>query len=708
MSNFNFDPQNILSPEDKEQAPEPQIAKNPRQKQKKKQTKNDRLGSKTAPAVQDLEEDSTDYIGTYNYYMYYNSLKPKDPRLPKPTYQPKPDLGFIKESRVKDEEDHDQEKAPELESLNFMMNNLSLNSNSNQNQGQNSPFLQSNFLNDSQGEIHRKTSSGKNQEKVGALENYFGEGGWKGEGEGVNSNIFKTPYQNPLSSNVINSQNMSNVSNILPNYQQMPKNNITDWFNGGGKRGGNSMQGNQNGFQNSQNILGQYYNNLSMNNLGIYQQNQMNMGYNIGNEFGNMMNNGSYYDSFNNIKSPIWLQQYPPLNSQYPLTSLPPSFPNGPQFPSQFRPKNPQNRQKKQRNPTAVFQKSSFPPEISAEELLEKALELSKDHNGSRLVQKKYEEGNAFFRAQIFERLRKNILELAQDVFGNYVVQKILQGGEREKVLEIFRSLEGKIYDMSVHMYGCRVVQEMIGVVGKEEVEKVRKELNSHYSTLIEDQNGNHVVQKLIDRLDQGQEQEITYIILSKLNKFCTHQYGCRVIQKLFEKMSMKNRSILVSKIFEFLPDLFNDQYGNYVIQFILENQSELDVKPVYDALAGRVYDMSVNKFASNVIEKALTNGSREQRERIINEIIKKDTEMQESLLTMVKDKYGNYVVQKLIEFSDEKTKNLIVQRIITSQSLKKKEGFSKHVINFIEKLGYNKEKIQAGIGQFEQNQGKN
>jgi hypothetical protein len=62
----------------------------------------------------------------------------------------------------------------------------------------------------------------------------------------------------------------------------------------------------------------------------------------------------------------------------------------------------------------------------------------------------------------------------------------------------------------------------------------------------------------------------------------------------------------------------------------------------------------------------------------------------------MVKDKYGNYVVQKMIEVADQKTKENIVKRIISSQSLKKRDGFckniliiAKHVINFIEKTGF-------------------
>lgn len=69
-----------------------------------------------------------------------------------------------------------------------------------------------------------------------------------------------------------------------------------------------------------------------------------------------------------------------------------------------------------------------------------------------------------------------------------------------------------------------------------------------------------------------------------------------------------------------------------------------------------------------------------------------------DSLLALVKDKYGNYVIQKIIEVSDSSVKDMIIRRIVSSQSLKKRDGFcmflliilAKHVINFIEKLGIN------------------
>jgi hypothetical protein len=46
--------------------------------------------------IENEGEENNEYINSYNYWLYYNSIKPRDPRLPKPTYKPKPDIEFIK------------------------------------------------------------------------------------------------------------------------------------------------------------------------------------------------------------------------------------------------------------------------------------------------------------------------------------------------------------------------------------------------------------------------------------------------------------------------------------------------------------------------------------------------------------------------------------------------------------------------------------
>ena len=91
--------------------------------------------SKSAPieSYDEKEEENNNYIASYNYYLYYNSIKPVDPRLPKPTYTPKPNLEFIRESKPKDEEDEENAEnmnlntpvdkvTNDLEKLNLDMN----------------------------------------------------------------------------------------------------------------------------------------------------------------------------------------------------------------------------------------------------------------------------------------------------------------------------------------------------------------------------------------------------------------------------------------------------------------------------------------------------------------------------------------------------------------------------------------------------------
>ena len=99
---------------------------------------------------------------------------------------------------------------------------------------------------------------------------------------------------------------------------------------------------------------------------------------------------------------------------------------------------------------------------------------------------------------------------------------------------------------------------------------------------------------------------------------------------------------------------------------------------------------MSIHKYASNVIEKCLHYGTDEQKIKLINELLNKDDNVHDSLISLVKDKFGNYVVQKMIEYSPEKQRKLIIEHILNNAELKKKkENFAKHVFSYIEKKGY-------------------
>ena len=54
----------------------------------------------------------------------------------------------------------------------------------------------------------------------------------------------------------------------------------------------------------------------------------------------------------------------------------------------------------------------------------------------------------------------------------------------------------------------------------------------------------------------------------------------------------------------------------------------------------------------------------------------------------MLKDRYGNYVIQKCIEVSKGKQKEVLLKKIKDCANvLRKQANYSRHVYNFIEKM---------------------
>ena len=699
--------------------------------------KNDPSRSKSAP-IETLAEEENDnnYIASYNYYVYYNSLKPVDPRLPKPTYNPKPNLDFIRESKKELEEDETPENqnmntkveniTNEIDKLNLdtnpinSMNNTGVN-NANENNKMNpnnqedenfanfkKNYSQSNSNPKLNNNININNNNDKNQDAPSPLlDYYFNQPSNDTNPQRIGENIYTMPQMlnTPpnIRSNPLNPIYGMNQFNNLPYYENMlptynPQNLNADQFN-------NFYQKNQklNPLNKLQDNF-EYQNQINMNML--YPNQRLGQFYPQSNPMMNMGYNMNYFPNDPNINLPpqipgfkhmgnvpneasIPLSLNVPMNFQYNIGGLnnpqKGGFPIGlgnPMLQNQRFGNNIQN--KKKQNKENLLKKDE---NKSLDDIIEKAVAYSKDHTGSRQIQKKYEEGPQEVRDKIFEKLKPEILNLSKDIFGNYAIQKVLEFKDAEKNAIIMESIQGHVAELSLNMYGCRVMQQLITVIDRKYLPQITKELEDKFEKCIEDQNGNHVIQKLIQRLNVGENSKIFEVVYNKLIQLAKHTYGCRVIQTLLKKCNEQQINKILQKIYENVVDLSMDQYGNYIIQYILENKIVKNVEPIYKGIKGNIFEFSKHKFASNVVEKTLTLGNKEQRKNIINEILILDDEKKDCIFTLTKDKFGNYVVQKMIEYSDEKTKKDIINRIISNPGMKKKEGFTKHVINFIEKI---------------------
>lgn len=326
-------------------------------------------------------------------------------------------------------------------------------------------------------------------------------------------------------------------------------------------------------------------------------------------------------------------------------------------------------------------------PRLELKDILGHVVEFSGDQHGSRFIQQKLEVATSEEKQLIFDELLPNALQLMTDVFGNYVIQKFFEHGNQIQKTVLAKQMENHVFSLSLQMYGCRVVQKAIEHVLVDQQAKLIRELSHSVVKCVKDQNGNHVVQKAIERIPAKDIQFILDAFQGQVISLATHSYGCRVIQRMFEHCAESQTRQLLDEILHFSPTLVLDQYGNYVIQHVMERGRPTDRNLIVSKIIGQVYPLSKHKFASNVVEKCVAHGTTNERQILIAEILVPLEDGTLPLINMATDQYANYVVQKMLDVSDDHHREQIISKLKPHLVSLRKFVYGKHLINKVERI---------------------
>ncbi|CRG86240.1 Pumilio homolog 3 [Talaromyces islandicus] len=313
-------------------------------------------------------------------------------------------------------------------------------------------------------------------------------------------------------------------------------------------------------------------------------------------------------------------------------------------------------------------------------------VEFSGDQHGSRFIQQKLESANSDEKDQVFREIQPNCLQLMTDVFGNYVVQKLFEHGNQSQKKILANQMKGHVLTLSTQMYGCRVVQKALEHILTDQQASMVKELENSVLKCVRDQNGNHVIQKAIERVPSEHIRFIINAFKGQVNKLATHPYGCRVIQRMLEHCEVPDRESILAELHVCTEALIPDQFGNYVIQHVIENGDEKDRSRMIMAVVKNVHNFSKHKFASNVVEKSIEFGEESQRREIIRLLTAHNDRGESTLLGLMRDQYGNYVIQKVLGQVKGDEREMIIDEIKPLLSQLKKFSYGKQIIA-IEKL---------------------
>ncbi|CAK7211922.1 mRNA binding protein puf3 [Sporothrix curviconia] len=289
-------------------------------------------------------------------------------------------------------------------------------------------------------------------------------------------------------------------------------------------------------------------------------------------------------------------------------------------------------------------------------------VEFSGDQHGSRFIQSKLETANSDDKEHIFREISANALVLMRDVFGNYVVQKFFEHGSQVQKKYLAEQMRGKMVELSTQAYACRVVQKALEHILVDQQILLVQELEADITKVIKDPSGNHVVQKVIEVVPREHIGFVMDAFRGNVKELSSHNYGCRVVQRMLEHGSEEDKAAILAELHANARDLIMDQYGNYVTQHVIEFGQPAERSKLINAVLDDLVPLSRHKFASNVVEKCMQHGTVDDRIRARRELDRVGSDGVPVLQQIIKDQYGNYVIQRLLKVLEGDELRIFVQ----------------------------------------------
>lgn len=278
-------------------------------------------------------------------------------------------------------------------------------------------------------------------------------------------------------------------------------------------------------------------------------------------------------------------------------------------------------------------------------------VQLSKTQAGSKYLQRQLLKGHAGIVDVILHEVEQDIAHLMCDAYGNYLCSVAFQACSVRQRKIMLEKLAPRVAAIACDKRGTHALQALIGLLStQEEQELLMSAVKDHVIDLCMDPNGTHVVQRLLYCFMPPCIDWIYYPVVSKLIEVAHHPYGLCVLKKCISqaKAPGKHQDLLLSQLAQHALDLVQSPYGNYAVQHALEEWGGARCTPIFRSLEGRMMQLSIQKFSSNVVEKLFCSAPPEFRARFISELIES-----EKMLVLVNSNYGHYVVKRALQLAD-------------------------------------------------------
>lgn len=180
---------------------------------------------------------------------------------------------------------------------------------------------------------------------------------------------------------------------------------------------------------------------------------------------------------------------------------------------------------------------------------------------------------------------------------------------------------------------------------------------------------GNYVIQKIIPYLKEDESFKLILQFFGQIHELSLHVYGCRVIQKLIDNLD--DIKFIVTELENHIQDLIASPNGNHVIQKCIDKNIEKGF--LLKEFEENCISLAQQRYGCRVLQRLFEVCGESETWNIYLTVIN-------NISLLINDKYGNYVIQHLIQ-SENKHRDYIFKYIIENSFELSKYKFSSNVI---------------------------
>ena len=279
-----------------------------------------------------------------------------------------------------------------------------------------------------------------------------------------------------------------------------------------------------------------------------------------------------------------------------------------------------------------------------------KFISLMKTQQTSRILQYYLDQTPENIIHQIFFEFKDIIDELILDIYANYFCLKIFYFLNEEDRIIFLKNISNNLDNLSINKISTYPIQCIIEKLNyEEEQEIIFNGIINHLMKLSIDVYGTHVLEKILSSFNYEKYLiHISNFILENFVFLVNNSNGLCVVKKEI-LLEYKNKNDKFKQLKQLLIDnsiiLIQNPFGNYALQIAIDNWDINDLKEIFSTFKGKYVVLSIQKYSSNVIERCI-----EKTEEFLNNFIIEISNDDNSIGLLMKNNYGNYVIQTALK----------------------------------------------------------